>query len=133
MSKTKMISNLLNFGINLDLESEEESFFYTQCFTAWMMQQEDFDANMASDTEVEVYYRAEMVMLVIIEESTLVLDPATESCFEAVLSVLRFITERHEEIKKEFRKLDNIIEDDESLNEVESAEEHDSEEDSEWI
>ena len=31
------------------------------------------------------------------------------------------------------RLTDNIIEDDESLNEVESAEEHDSEEDSEWI
>lgn len=134
MSNKEMIGNLLNFGINLDLESEEETFFYAQCFAAWAMQQEDFDASMASDTEIEMYYHAEMVMMVIIEDSTLVLDPVTESCFEAVLTVLRFVTEKHEEIKKEFKKLNNNSTMDlESSSEVGNVEEDDSEDESEWI
>ena len=133
MSNKEMIGNLLNFGINLDLESEEETFFYAQCFAAWAMQQEDFDASMASDTEIEMYYHAEMVMMVIIEDSTLVLDPVTESCFEAVLMVLRFVSEKHEEIKKEFKKLNNNMMDLESSNEVGNVEEDDSEDESEWI
>ena len=133
MSKKEMIGNLLNFGINLDLESEEECFYYTQRFADWIAGQENYDANMTSDTEVEVYYYAEMVVLVIIEDSTLVLDPASESCFEAVLTILRFVTERHDEIKKEFTKLNNSIEDEESYNESGVDEEDDSEEESEWI
>tara|TARA_R110001592_G_scaffold305203_1_gene577811 strand:- start:21 stop:431 length:411 start_codon:yes stop_codon:yes gene_type:complete len=136
MSKKEMISSLLKFGINLDLESEEEAYFYIQCFTSWVIKQENFDASMASDSEVEIYYHAEMVMLVIIEDSTLILDPASESCFEAVLLVLRFVSERHEETKKEFKKLNiNSIEDEESYSEVISVEEveDDSEDDSEWI
>jgi len=99
-----------------------------------VMQQEDFDASMASDTEIEMYYHAEMVMLVIIEDSTLVLDPVTESCFEAVLTVLRFVTEKHEDIKKEFKKLNNNSTMDlESSSEVGNVEEDDSEDESEWI
>ena len=133
MSKKEMIGNLLNFGINLDLESEEECFYYTQRFADWIAGQENYDANMTSDTEVEIYYYAEMVILVIIEDSTLVLDPASESCFEAVLTILRFVTERHDEIKKEFTKLNNSIEDEESYNESGVDEEDSSEEESEWI
>ena len=134
MSKTKMINNLLNFGINLDLDSEEECFFYAQCFADWIAGQENYDANMTSDTEVEVYFHTEMVIMVIIENSTLVLDPASESCFEAVLAILRFVTERHDEIKKEFIKLNNnSIEDEESCSESGAIEEDNSEEESEWI
>ena len=89
MSKNKeILSNLLNFGINLDLNSEEENLYYTQCFAAWMMQQEDFDAHMQSDTDVEVYYLAELVLMVKIENSTLSLEPVTESCFDAVMLIL---------------------------------------------
>ena len=134
MSNKEMINNLLNFGINLDLESEEEGYFYAQCFSEWMMKQEDFDASMISDTEIEIYYHAEMVMMVIIDEGALVLDPASESCFDAVLMVLRFVTEMHESVKKDFKKLDrNSTVDEESYSEVGNVEEDDSEDDSEWI
>jgi hypothetical protein len=134
MSKTKMINNLLNFGINLDLDSEEECFFYAQCFADWIAGQENYDANMTSDTEVEVYFHTEMVIMVIIENSTLVLDPASDSCFEAVLAILRFVTERHDDIKKEFIKLNNnSIGDDESHSDTGDVEEDNSEEESEWI
>ena len=42
MSNVEKFSNLLKFGINLELNSEEEHRFYAQCFTSWAMQQEAF-------------------------------------------------------------------------------------------
>jgi len=134
MSNVEKFSNLLKFGINLELKSEQEHLFYAQCFTSWIMQQEHFDASMASDTDIEIYFYAEMVMLVSIEEGTLLLDPASEECFDAVLIVLRFVSERHEMVKKEFKKLntDNII-DEQFYNDIGIQEDEDSEDDSEWI
>ncbi len=134
MSNVEKFSNLLKFGINLELKSEQEHLFYAQCFTSWIMQQEHFDASMASDTDIEIYFYAEMVMLVSIEEGTLLLDPASEECFDAVLIVLRFVSERHEMVKKEFKKLntDNIA-DEKFYNDIGIQEDEDSEDDSEWI
>ena len=128
MSKNKeMFSNLLNFGINLDLKSEKENLYYAQCFAAWMMQQEDFDAHLATDKDIEVYFSAELVMMVKIDKSTLSIEPITESCFDAVLMVLRFVSERHEEIMKEFSKLNTV----ETSSNIDNDE--DSEDDLEWI
>ena len=130
MSDNKeMFSNLLNFGVNLKLDSEEENKFYALSLSAWMMQQEDFDAAMMSDEKIEVYYFAELVMIVEIKNSTLTLEPITESCFESVMMVLKFISEQHEFTRNEFTKL-SIRE--VNLEEPES-EEQDSEEESEWI
>ena len=128
MSKNKeMFSNLLNFGINLNLNSEKENLYYAQCFAAWMMQQEDFDAHLASDKDIEVYFSAELVMMVKIDKSTLSIEPITESCFDAVLMVLRFVSETHDDIMKEFSKLNTI----ETSSDVDNDE--DSEDDLEWI
>lgn len=131
----KILKNLLNFGVNLNLSTEAENVYYAQCFTAWMMQQEDFDANMASESEIEVYYLAELVMMVNISDSTLSLEPHSESAFDAVLMVLRFISERHDSVQKEFKKLSTKeVTEEDSVNEVGSVEEEDSsEDDSEWI
>ena len=128
MSKNKeMFSNLLNFGINLNLNSEKENLYYAQRFAAWMMQQEDFDAHLASDKDIEVYFSAELVMMVKIANSTLSIEPVTESCFDAVLMVLKFVSERHEQIMKEFKKLSTIE------TSVDVDEDEDSEDDLEWI
>ena len=133
MSNFEKFSNLLKFGINLNLKSEEEHVFYTQCFATWVMQQEHFDASVASDKEVEIYFYAELVMMVTIEDSTLVLDPTSDACFDAVLLVLRFVSERHELVKKEFKKLSNdgIVE--EEFCSAPEVTEEASEDDSEWI
>ena len=137
MSNIEKFSNLLKFGINLNLSSEEENIFYTQCFASWVMQQEHFDASMISDKEVEIYFYAEMVLVVTIEDGTLILDPASEECFDAVLLILRFVSERHEMVKKEFKKLNtDSIMDEKFYNDIgiqEEEEEEDSEDDSEWI
>ena len=128
MSKNKkMLSNLLNFGINLDLKTKEENLYYAQSFAAWMMQQEDFDAHLASETDIEVYFMAELVLMVKIENSTLTIEPITESSFDAVLAILKFVSERHEDIIKEYNKL-NIND-----SQPHVKEEEDSEDDLEWI
>ena len=127
--KKETLSNLLNFGVNLKLDSDEENKFYALSLSAWLMQQEDFDATLLSDEKIEIYYYSEHVMSIKIKNSTLTLDPITESCFEAVMMVLKFISERHELTRNEFTKL-SIREVD--LEEAES-EEQDSEDDSEWI
>ncbi len=130
MSKNeKILSNLLNFGINLDLKTKKENQYYAQCFAAWMMQQEDFDAHLSSDEDIEVYYLAELVLMVKIENSTLTIEPITESCFDAVLMILRFVSERHEEIMKEFNKLNTTVT---PIIDNEDSEEE-SEDDLEWI
>ena len=123
-------SNLLNFGVNLKLDSDEENKFYALSFSAWLMQQEDFDSAMISDEIIEVYYYAELVMTVKIKNSTLTLEPVTESCFEAVMMVLKFISERHELTRNEFTKL-SIREVD--LEKSENDEQDSEEEESEWI
>ena len=134
MSNIEKFSNLLKFGININLTTQEEHAFYTRCFASWVMQQENFDASMASDTDVEIYFYAEMVMMVTIDDGTLLLDPTSEACFDAVLLVLRFVSERHEMVKKEFKKLNtDSITDEEFYNEIGIREEEDSEDDSEWI
>ena len=121
---------LLNFGVNLKLDSDEENKFYALSFSAWLMQQEDFDSAMMSDEIIEVYYYAELVMTVKIKNSTLTLEPVTESCFEAVMMVLKFISERHELTRNEFTKL-SIREVD--LEKSENDEQDSEEEESEWI
>ena len=109
MSDNKnMISNLLNFGINLNLSSPEENKFYALSFAAWMMQQEDVDATMLNDEDIEIYSHAELTMIVTIKDSTLTLKPITESCFDAVLMILRFVSEMHDDTKKEFKKLNTV-------------------------
>ena len=129
MSKNeKILSNLLNFGINLDLKSEKQHLYYSQCFAAWMMQQQDFDAHLLSDKDIEVYFLAELVLMVKIQNSTLTIEPITESCFDAVLMILRFVSERHEDISKEFNKLSIVASPID-----ESEDEGESEDFSEWI
>jgi len=124
------LSNLLNFGVNLKLDSDEENKFYALSLSAWLMQQEDFDSAMMSDEVIEVYYYAELVMTVKIKNSTLTLKPIAESCFEAVMMVLKFISERHELTRNEFTKL-SIREVD--LEKSENDEQDSEEEESEWI
>jgi len=131
--KTEMINDLLNFGINLDLESEDEEMFYARCFATWIMQREDFDADMITDTVIKIYYHSEVSLQVVIEDSTLVLEPLSESCFESVLMILRFVSEQHEDVRREYTKLTFSGVEDDSISEV-GHDEDDSDEDSdEWV
>ena len=85
-----------------------------------------FDSLMTSETDIDIYNFEEKVLTVVIKNGTLTLKPHTEEgSFEAVLLILKFVSEQHEIIKENYIK----------LNTQESSEddEEDSEDDSEWI
>ena len=124
--KSKVLRNLLEFGIRLDLQSDAENIFYALEFAKYVQDSMLFDSLMISETEIDIYNFEEKVLTVIIKDGTLTLQPhAEEGAFEAVLLILRFVSEQHEIIKEKYIKLNT----EESLED----EEGESEDDSEWI
>lgn len=124
--KKKILKNLLEFGIRLDLESDDENVFYALEFAKYIQDSMMFDSLMTSETDVDIYSFEEKVLTVVIKDGTLTLQPhAEEGAFEAVLLILRFVSEQHEIIKENYIKL-NI---EESL----ESDEDESDDDSEWI
>ena len=124
--KSKVLRNLLEFGIRLDLQSDAENIFYALEFAKYVQDSMLFDSLMISETEIDIYNFEEKVLTVIIKDGTLTLQPhAEEGAFEAVLLILRFVSEQHEIIKEKYIKLntEESLEDDEG----------ESEDDSEWI
>lgn len=125
--KKKILKNLLEFGIRLDLESDAENIYYALEFAKYVQDSMMFDSLMISETEVDIYSFEEKVLTVVIKDGTLTLQPhAEEGSFEAVLLILKFVSEQHELIKENYIKL-NI---EESL---ESDEDESNDDDSEWI
>ena len=124
--KSKILRNLLEFGIRLELESDEENIFYALEFAKYIQGSMMFDSLMTSETDIDIYNFEEKVLTVVIKNGTLTLKPHTdEGAFEAVLLILRFVSEQHEIIKEKYIKLNTqeSLEDDEG----------ESEDDSEWI
>ena len=124
--KSKVLRNLLEVGIRLDLQSDAENIFYALEFAKYVQDSMLFDSLMISETEIDIYNFEEKVLTVIIKDGTLTLQPhAEEGAFEAVLLILRFVSEQHEIIKEKYIKLntEESLEDDED----------ESEDDSEWI
>ena len=126
MTDKKVLRNLLEFGIKLDLESEDENIYYALEFAKYVQESIMFDSLMISESEIDVFNYEEKVLTVTIKGGTLSLLPHTEEgAFEAVLLILRFVSEKHETIKENYIKLNT----EESLDENEDE----SEDDSEWI
>ena len=124
--KSKVLRNLLEFGIRLDLESDDENIFYALEFAKYIQESIMFDSLMMSETDIEIYSYEEKVLTVVIKNGTLTIQPhAEEGAFEAVLLILKFVSEKHEIIKENYIKLNT----EESLQEIEDE----SEDDSEWI
>ena len=124
--RSKVLRNLLEVGIRLDLQSDAENIFYALEFAKYVQDSMLFDSLMISETEIDIYNFEEKVLTVIIKDGTLTLQPhAEEGAFEAVLLILRFVSEQHEIIKEKYIKLntEESLEDDED----------ESEDDSEWI
>ena len=126
MKEKKILRNLLEFGIRLELDSEAENIFYALEFAKYIQESLLFDSLMTSETDIDIYNYEEKVLTVVIKDGTLTLQPHTEEgAFEAVLLILRFVSEKHEEIKEKYIKLNS----EEPLED----EEGESEDDSEWI
>ena len=129
MSNTKnALKNMLEFGIDLALDSEDENIFYALEFAQFVQDSEGFDAIMLNESEIQIFNLQEEVLMVRISESVLTIEPQVEEgAFEAVLLVLQFISEMHNEVKEKYNKLNT--EETSSL----TQEEESSEDDSEWI
>ncbi len=126
MKEKKILKNLLEFGIDLALTSDEENVFYALEFAKYVQDSIMFDSIMTSETDIDIFNFEEKVLTVVISNGTLTIQPhAEEGAFEAVLLILRFVSEQHEIIKENYIKLNT----EESLN----CEEDESEDDSEWI
>ena len=126
MTDKKVLRNLLEFGIRLDLKSDDENIYYALEFAKYVQETALFDSLMLSESEIDIFNFEEKVLTVMIENGTLTLHPHTdEGAFEAVLMILKFISEKHETIKETYIKLNT----EESLDENEDE----SEDDSEWI
>ena len=126
MTDKKVLRNLLEFGIRLDLKSDDENIYYALEFAKYVQETALFDSLMLSESEIDIFNFEEKVLTVMIENGTLTLHPHTdEGAFEAVLMILKFISEKHETIKENYIKLNT----EESLDENEDE----SEDDSEWI
>lgn len=124
-------SDMLRFGINLKLSGVEEEKYYSQRLRYFMMDFEDFDAESEDDIITDIFFLTEKTLRVKIRNSTLTFEPLTETCYEAIMLVLDFISKYHDVVKEDFLKTDAF---EETVIKVASVEEE-SEEDSsdEWI
>ena len=146
---------LVDYGIDLKLESYEEEEYYIVEMCAYFNEESDFKAYLSGDRSFEVEldrstpimevivkdsgdrsFEIELdanspLMEVIIRDSTLSILPYTDECFEAFTIMLGFIAKNHERIVSELRYEDpHRIEDPENLN---LPEEDDDSDDYEWI
>lgn len=117
---------MLEFGIDLALETEDENIFYALEFANFVQNEEGFESVMTSESSIEVYSMDTLLITVIIENGILMIEPHTEEgSFEAVLVVLKFVSEMHNEVKDRYKKL--------NTEETLDLTEENSEDDSEWI
>ena len=126
MSNKQTLKNLLEFGIDLALNTDDENIYYALEFASYVQDSLEFDSVMKSESEIEVFNYEEKILTVVIENGILTIEPhSEEGAFDAVLLVLRFISEQHELVKERYSKL--------SIEDSSEEPEEESEEDSEWI
>tara|TARA_R100001015_G_scaffold18563_1_gene12063 strand:- start:5856 stop:6224 length:369 start_codon:yes stop_codon:yes gene_type:complete len=122
------MKRVLEFGIRLNLQSKEEQDFYMQCLVEYVVETLDHDAFIKNKNEIEIFTFGEKSLLLKIKNDTMTIEPQCELAFDAVMVVLKFIADKHQQVLDHFRGL--------SIKEsstVPSSEEESSEDDSEWI
>ena len=135
------MQGVLDYGIDLKLESLEEEIYYITQMCEFFNEQTDFKAYLSGDRTFEIELdRNTLVMEVLIHDSILSLIPYTEDILEVFALILKFIATYHQSIVEEFRpSMGHKIQ---SPNEVKRAEtevvmdeenEEESSDDWEWI
>ena len=154
------ISNLMNFGIDLKLQSYEAEAFYCEALRQWFEKEKDYYAEPVTDREFTLNLGFGTIASVFIEDSVLRMKPYEDDPYEVLICLLEFIADNHhktievynyleeneEEIldwpksnlykkSKAVDKLERIVRNSTSKNKtVEDEEEEQSEEESdEWI
>ena len=132
------IKGVLDYGIDLKLESQEEESYYITEMCAFFNEQTDFKAYLSGDRSFEIEIdRTSPVMEVMIQDSILSILPYVEDILEVFALILKFIATYHQTIIEEFRPTqDHKIQ---TLSEVKNTntsaddEEEPSDDDWEWI
>ena len=138
------IKGVLDYGIDLKLESKEEENYYIIQMCEFFNEESEFKAYLSGDTSFEIEHdRTSPVMEVCIQDSLLTIIPYTDDIFEAFTLILSFIAKHHQSIVTEMRGTPqhNKIEDPEDIKEKEgtnvseeiSDPDEDSSDDYEWI
>jgi len=134
------IQGVLDYGIDLKLESIEEETYYIIRMCDFFNEESEFKAYLSGDRSFEVEKdRDSPILEVIINDSKLIILPYTEEIFEPFTLVLSFIAKYHESLISELReKQVHRIETPSELNkrinnEEEDEEDPNSDDDFEWI
>jgi len=128
------IQNILEFGIDLRLESTEEETYYASQMCDYFNENSDFKAYLSGDRSFEIEIdRTSPIMEVSIKDSMLNILPYTEDILEAFTLLLAFIAKKHQQLITDFRGLDmHKIQSPEDVNST--IEDDDSDDDDfEWI
>ena len=128
------IKGVLDYGINLKLESEEEEMYYIQKMCEFFNEETDFKAYLSGDRSFDVELdRTTPILEVTITNSNLTVIPYTEDIFEVFTLILSFIVKRHMDIIRDLREpIEHKIESIKDIS-VKNEPEEDSSDDYEWI
>jgi hypothetical protein len=131
---TSGIKNILEYGIDLKLESAEEESYYITRMCDFFNEETEFKAYLSGDRSIEVEEDASTpIAEIFIKDSILSMFPYQPEIFEVFTHMLEFISKYHQEITSEFRgSEEHKIESIENVNTTEESEEDDSD-DFEWI
>jgi len=129
------IKSMLDYGIDLKLESEDEEIYYTSRMCEYFNEESDFKAYLSGERSFEVEIdRISPVMEITIMNSILTITPYTEDIFEAFSVMLAFIAKKHREIVSDIRDtMPFKIESLEEINKEKEIEDPSSDDDYEWI
>lgn len=128
------IADMLQFGINLKLSGPAEEKYYAQRLKFFIMECDGFDAESEDDEFIDIYVMTEKVLTVRIRNSTLTFQPLSESSYDGIMLVLEFIANLHEKVQKDYKKIDLVENEFDTLTTtIEESVEEDSDDDFEWI
>ena len=135
---SSILGGIVDYGIDLKLESKEEEFYYISQMCEFFNTETDFKAYLSGEGSFEVERnREEIITEVMIKDSTLLMLPFSEDFFEVMTLVLGFIAKEHKRIIEDLRYPEtNKIH---NLNDINKEEdntpdfEEDSDDDYEWI
>tara|TARA_Y100000034_G_C6838321_1_gene379028 strand:+ start:782 stop:1219 length:438 start_codon:yes stop_codon:yes gene_type:complete len=136
------IKGILENGIDLKLESEDEEIYYTSLMCEYFNEESDFKAYLSGDRRFEVELnRSTPIMEITIVRSVLTIMPYTDDIFEAFAVMLAFIAKKHQQIVTDLRgeeifkieKLEEINKPPAQEQEATEEDSDDSNDDYEWI
>lgn len=132
--------SILEYGINLKLESEDEEIYYTSRMCEYFNEESDFKAYLSGDRSFEIEInQTTPIMEITIMDSVLTIMPYTDDIFEAFSIMLAFIAKKHREVVNEIRpsmpfRIESIDEiNNTEEDETNNTEEPSSDDDYEWI